>query len=57
MRKFAEEYPQEIIGQQAVDKLPWEHIVVFIYSGLDKKQQKFVSVHGVNLANNKRFIQ
>ncbi|WP_243018458.1 MULTISPECIES: PDDEXK nuclease domain-containing protein [Candidatus Cardinium] len=41
MRKFAQVYDQNEIGQQAVDQIPWGHIVVLIYSGLDKTQQKF----------------
>ncbi|TSJ81100.1 MAG: PDDEXK nuclease domain-containing protein [Candidatus Cardinium sp.] len=41
MRKFAQAYDQDEIGQQAVDQIPWGHIVVLIYSGLDKIQQRF----------------
>lgn len=41
MRKFAEEYTQGEISQQAVDQLPWGHIIVLLYSGLNKEQQKF----------------
>lgn len=41
MRKFAEEYSQDEIGQQPVDQLPWGHIVLLMYSGLDKEQTNF----------------
>lgn len=41
MRKFAEEYTQDEIGQQLVDQLPWGHIVMLMYSNLDKKQRSF----------------
>lgn len=41
MRKFAEEFSQTEIGQQAVDQIPWGHIVLLIYSGLDKEQINF----------------
>jgi predicted nuclease of restriction endonuclease-like (RecB) superfamily len=32
MRKFAEEYKVNEIGQQAVDQIPWGHIVTLIYA-------------------------
>ncbi|HJK86148.1 MAG TPA: DUF1016 N-terminal domain-containing protein [Candidatus Megaira endosymbiont of Nemacystus decipiens] len=41
MRKFAEEFSQTAIGQQAVDQIPWGHIVLLMYSGLDKEQTNF----------------
>lgn len=41
MRKFAQEYNLDEIGQQAVDQIPWGHIVVLLYSGLGKEQQNF----------------
>lgn len=41
MRKFAEEFSQTEIGQQAVDQIPWGHIVLLVYSGLDKEQINF----------------
>ena len=41
MRKFAEEYGPDEIGQQTIDQLPWGHIVTLIYSDLDKKQRVF----------------
>ncbi|WP_151194241.1 YhcG family protein [Cysteiniphilum sp. JM-1] len=41
MRKFAEEFSQTEIGQQAVDQIPWGHIVLLMYSGLDKDQINF----------------
>jgi len=39
MRKFAEEYSSEAIGQQLVDQLPWGHIVMLIYSVPDNLQR------------------
>lgn len=41
MRRFAETYELNEISQQAVDQLPWGHIIAIIYSGLDKNQQTF----------------
>ena len=41
MRRFAETYELNEISQQAVDQLPWGHIIAIIYSGLDKNQQAF----------------
>jgi len=41
MRKFAEKFNQIEIGQQAVDRVPWGHIVLLIYSGLNKEQINF----------------
>lgn len=32
MRKFAEEYTTDEIGQQLVDQLPWGHLITLIYS-------------------------
>ena len=40
-RKFAEEYTHDEIGQQTVDQIPWGHIVLLMYSGLDKEQINF----------------
>lgn len=41
MRKFAEEYSLEAIGQQAVDQLPWGHIITLIYAVSDKNERCF----------------
>ncbi len=41
MRKFAEEYKLDEIGQRAVDQLPWDHIVTLIYAVVDKKERHF----------------
>lgn len=41
MRKFAEEYNLEAIGQQAVDQLPWGHNVLLIYALEDEEERKF----------------
>lgn len=41
MRKFAEEYKVDEIGQQAVDQLPWGHIVVLIYAVSSKNERQF----------------
>lgn len=45
MRKFAETYHSEEIGQQAVDQIPWGHIIMLLYSGLDKMDQQFYIEH------------
>lgn len=41
MRKFAEEYNEVEISQQLVDQIPWGHVVMLMYSNLDKKEQEF----------------
>lgn len=41
MRKFAEAYHSDEIGQQAIDQIPWGHIVSLIYSDLNKQEQLF----------------
>lgn len=41
MRKFAEEYNEEEIGQQLVDRLPWAHIVTLIYDVTDRQVRQF----------------
>lgn len=41
MRKFAEEYKVDEIGQQAVDQLPWGHIVTLIYAISSKTERHF----------------
>jgi predicted nuclease of restriction endonuclease-like (RecB) superfamily len=37
MRKFAEEYTLKAISQQAVDQIPWGHIIKVIYDVKDKQ--------------------
>lgn len=41
MRKFAEEYKLDEIGQQAVDQMPWGHIVTLIYAISNKDKRYF----------------
>jgi predicted nuclease of restriction endonuclease-like (RecB) superfamily len=41
MRRFAEEYTLDEIGQQAVDQIPWGHIVHLIYAISDKTERCF----------------
>jgi predicted nuclease of restriction endonuclease-like (RecB) superfamily len=41
MRRFAEEYTLEEIGQQAVDQLPWGHNIELMYAISDKKERQF----------------
>ncbi len=41
MRRFAEEYTLDQIGQQAVDQLPWGHIIKLIYAISDKTERAF----------------
>ena len=43
MRKFAEEYKADEIGQQAVDQIPWGHIVTLIYAISNKNERHFYS--------------
>lgn len=41
MRKFSQEYSLGEIGQQAVDQIPWGHIVTLIYTISDKAERRF----------------
>lgn len=41
MRRFAEEYASDEIGQQTVDQLPWGHNIDLMYAILDKKERRF----------------
>jgi predicted nuclease of restriction endonuclease-like (RecB) superfamily len=41
MRKFAEEYDADEIGQQRVDQLPWGHVVTLLYEISEKSDRKF----------------
>lgn len=43
MKKFAEEYTANEIGQQAVDQLAWGHVIVLLYEIKDKGERKFYS--------------
>lgn len=41
MRKFAKEYKENEIGQQAVDQIPWGHIVTLLYAISSKEERCF----------------
>ncbi|MGL5720377.1 MAG: DUF1016 N-terminal domain-containing protein [Alphaproteobacteria bacterium] len=41
MRKFAQEYTADEIGQQPVDQIPWGHIVTLIYAISSKLERHF----------------
>ena len=41
MRRFAEEYSLDVIGQQAIDQLPWGHNITLMYEVPDKKAREF----------------
>src|SRR5262245_20366127 len=41
MRRFAQEYNTDVIGQQAVDQLPWGHIVTLMYAISDRTERAF----------------
>jgi predicted nuclease of restriction endonuclease-like (RecB) superfamily len=41
MKRLAQEYSLEAIGQQAVDQLPWGHIIALIYKVLNEKERSF----------------
>lgn len=41
MKRFAEEYSFEEIGQQAVDRLPWGHNIILMYELSDKTEREF----------------
>jgi predicted nuclease of restriction endonuclease-like (RecB) superfamily len=41
MRRFAEEYGIEEVETQALDKLPWGHVITLIYNVEEKKERYF----------------
>jgi predicted nuclease of restriction endonuclease-like (RecB) superfamily len=41
MRKFAEEFKADEISQQAIDQIPWGHIVTLIYDISNKTKRSF----------------
>lgn len=41
MRKFAEEFQPEAIGQQAVDQIPWGHVVTLLYAISSQEERSF----------------
>ena len=43
MRRFAEEYSLDEIGQQAIDQIPWGHNITLMYEVPDKKAREFYS--------------
>lgn len=45
MRRFAQEYNVDEIGQQAVDQLPWGHIITLIYE-ISKKEERLFYIQG-----------
>jgi predicted nuclease of restriction endonuclease-like (RecB) superfamily len=50
MKRFAQEYSFEAIGQQGIDQLPWGHNITLMYEVPDKKEREFyikkVKEHG-----------
>lgn len=41
MKRFAQEYTATSIGQQAVDQIPWGHLVSLIYALSNKQEREF----------------
>lgn len=41
MKRFAQEFSAEEIGKQAVDQIPWGHIIKIIYTLSDKQERNF----------------
>ena len=41
MKRFAQEYSFEAIGQQAIDQLPWGHNITLMYEVSDKDEREF----------------
>jgi predicted nuclease of restriction endonuclease-like (RecB) superfamily len=41
MRKFADEYTLDEIGQQAIDQLPWGHNITIMYEVSNKQEREF----------------
>jgi predicted nuclease of restriction endonuclease-like (RecB) superfamily len=41
MKRLAQEYSLEAIGQQTVDQLPWGHVIALIYKVLNTKERSF----------------
>lgn len=44
MRRFAQEYPDFLIGSQAVTQLPWGHILVLIYKIKNLQQREWYAL-------------
>ncbi len=53
MRRFAEEYSLDKIGQQAVDQLPWGHNIILMYEVPDKKEREFYIHKAIEYGSNK----
>lgn len=49
MKKFAELYTLDKIGQQAIDQLPWSHVVTLIYELTDPLERQFYAQKSAEL--------
>jgi predicted nuclease of restriction endonuclease-like (RecB) superfamily len=47
MKRFAEQYTVDEIGQQAVDQLPWGHVVVLLYDVTGSLERQFYAQKAV----------
>ena len=41
MKRFAQEYRHNEIGQQLVDQLPWGHLITLLYNTVHKEERRF----------------
>ena len=48
MRRFAQEYTLNVIGQQTIDQLPWGHIITLIYEIQNKEDRMFYAKEAIN---------
>ncbi len=56
MKRFAEEYKVDEIGQQAVDQIPWGHNVLLMYKISDKKERLFYIQNTISNAWSRNFL-
>jgi predicted nuclease of restriction endonuclease-like (RecB) superfamily len=46
MKRFAREYDANVIGQQAIDQLPWGHVITLLYE-LSTKQERLFYINKI----------
>lgn len=56
MKRFAQEYTPEEIGQQTVDQLPWGHLITLMYEVSDKEERKFYINNTLECGADKKYV-
>ncbi|CAO5677889.1 MAG: Putative nuclease YhcG [Holosporales bacterium] len=56
MRKFAEEFQHAEISQQAIDQIPWGHIISLIYSNLNSQDRLFYINNAIEFGWSRNFM-